>query len=158
MKKISDSHNISKILSLFFANFQQKTNRPESVITGYHGGFLVFHPPVVKISAAVRKRHHERRNAFPRAVTKPFRLLPAFTNKDLSLFKSQACSIGFSYFSIKSSYCALRITVILTFFILYTYYRYYKCGFRRIFCTTKQTFQKLRAFFFGLKGCGESDL
>ena len=34
-------------------------------------------------------------------------------------FCDSACSIGFSYFSIKSSYRAFRITAILIFFISY---------------------------------------
>ncbi len=72
-------------LCVFLQRFNQKADRPEPVVAGNHGGFLILHPTVVKIPAPVGQRHYKGRHTFPCAFAHPFRALPAVGNKNLPL-------------------------------------------------------------------------
>ena len=64
---------------------QQKTDRPEAVVAGQHGGLLVFHPPVVDVLPAAGQRHHKGGQGVPGAVAEALRLLSAVGKEHLAL-------------------------------------------------------------------------
>ena len=64
--------------------FEQKTYRSESVVAGNHCRLFILHPPVVKVFAAVRKRHYKSGDAFPSAFAKILRSFPAVCDENLT--------------------------------------------------------------------------
>ena len=63
---------------------QQETDWPEAVVTGQHGGLLVFHPPVVDVLPTAGQRHHKGGQGVPGAVAEALRLLPAVGKEHLA--------------------------------------------------------------------------
>ena len=101
-------------------SFQQKTDRPKSVVAGNHCRPFIFHPTVVKILAAVCQRHYKSGQAFPSAVAKALRFFPAVCDKDLPFL--HIAGVRNRIFIFFNQVCIARrfMTVIFTFFMIRT--------------------------------------
>ena len=109
---------------LFLFRNKQKGHGAESVVTGNHSGVRVFHPPVVKITAATGKFFNEETHTFPCAVAKSFRLPCVYAEENLSfaqvagmfylvfVYCRQVGVAGFSYYRyFNLFYCFISTTV-----------------------------------------------
>ncbi len=73
----------AKNLSLLY-RFYIKTYRTKPVVAGNHCGMSILHPPVVKITSALRKFFSERTNTLPRALAQTLRTFSVLGHEHFS--------------------------------------------------------------------------
>lgn len=111
---------LSAVLCLFCVfvhSFNVEADRPEAVVTAYHGRLGVLHPVVVESGTTVGQCHYKGRHTLPCTVAYLNRFLPAVSNPRLLFLHVPSMFNGVLIFSFRSGWQALHTAVIIIFFI-----------------------------------------
>ena len=105
------------LFSVFVHSFNVEPDRPEAVVTAYHGRLGVLHPVVVESGTTVGQCHYKGRHTHPCTVAHLNRFLPAVSNPRLLFLYVTSMFNGVLIFSFRSGWQALHTAVIIIFFI-----------------------------------------
>ena len=101
------------LFSVFVHSFNVEPDRPEAVVTAYHGRLGVLHPVVVESGTTVGQCHYKGRHTLPCTVAHLNRFLPAVSNPRLLFLYVTSMFNGFLIFSFRSGLQALHTAVII---------------------------------------------
>ena len=111
---------LSAVLCLFCVfvhSFNVEPDRPEAVVTAYHGRLGVLHPVVVESGTTVGQCHYKGRHTLPCTVAHLNQFLPAVSIPRLLFLYVTSMFNGVLISSFRSGWQALHTAVILIFFM-----------------------------------------